>query len=56
MNEEIILKPAWIPIRCPNCQGYGQVGKVRITCNVCKGEGYLKVPPRDEEVAYDNQR
>lgn len=46
-NDE--LKPAVIPVKCPVCNGYGEVGYARVQCRACKGEGYLLVPPKDDD-------
>lgn len=45
------IKPQYIPLLCPVCRGHKTVNWGRQTCGVCKGEGYLKVPPEGEEDA-----
>lgn len=48
---ETQFKPAYIPIRCPNCRGRGRVNWDKEECISCKGTGILKVPPAAEEEA-----
>ena len=44
-----VLKPQYIPIRCPICKGFGTVNFGKIQCKACEGRGYLKVPPKEEK-------
>jgi hypothetical protein len=50
-EESIItpkIRPKWIPLMCPVCRGHTTVNYGKEICKVCKGEGYLKVPPEEE--------
>lgn len=49
MIEPQKVKPAWIPIKCPNCLGYKTVSWGKKNCPTCDGTGYIKVPPADDE-------
>ena len=33
----------YIPVKCPNCNGYGGIGKEpnRVVCPTCKGKGVI---------------
>ena len=54
MND-VKITPKWIPIKCPNCNGYGSVSYGKKVCHVCKGLGYLKVPPKDDDDEKQNE-
>lgn len=41
-------RPLYIPIKCPVCNGYGSTSYGKNICKACKGEGFLKVPPKDD--------
>lgn len=43
------LKPAKIPVKCPVCNGYGTVSYGKRVCQACKGDGYLLVPPKEDD-------
>ena len=42
------IKPAYIPIMWPVCRGHKTVNWGKEVCSVCNGEGFLKVPPKEE--------
>lgn len=47
-------RPKFIPMLCPVCRGHKTVNWGKEICAVCKGEGFLKVPPIEEgEVSHD---
>ena len=46
--ETKTVKPAYIPVMCPVCRGHKTVNWGKEICGVCSGEGYLKVPPKEE--------
>jgi DnaJ-class molecular chaperone len=48
-NQNNQFKPAYIPIRCPNCKGRGRVNWDKEKCISCEGSGILKVPPAEGE-------
>lgn len=41
MTEEPKIR--FLPIRCPNCNGYGTVTSKRLTCHSCKGKGFVVI-------------
>lgn len=43
------ITPKFVPIKCPVCNGFGTVNFGRLTCKACQGEGYIKVPPKEED-------
>lgn len=43
------VKPAYIPVMCPVCKGHRTVNWGKETCAVCKGLGFLKIPPEEGE-------
>ncbi len=56
-QEEVIptkVKPAYIPMICPVCHGHKTVNWGKEICTVCNGNGFLKVPPKEEE-DYENK-
>lgn len=46
MNEETIF----IPIKCPNCNGYGTIGRDRLQCPACKGKGIIVMDKMNGEI------
>lgn len=49
------IKPQYIPFKCPNCNGYKTVSYGKRVCPTCSGDGYLKVPPVDDDYEKDNR-
>ncbi len=43
-----VLKPATIPVKCPNCRGYGHYGFNNVLCQSCEGKGVIFVPIKEE--------
>jgi DnaJ-class molecular chaperone len=37
------FKPRFLPIKCPNCNGYGTVTYEKIECHSCKGRGIVVI-------------
>ena len=44
METDTNLKPAYLPIKCPVCNGFGTVNWGKATCHACEGRGYILVP------------
>jgi len=42
-------KPAYLPIKCPVCNGFGSVNWGKAICHACKGKGYILVPPEEKK-------
>lgn len=42
------VTPAYIPVLCPVCRGHKTVNWGKEVCGACHGEGFLKVPPKEE--------
>lgn len=40
-------KPAYIPIKCVVCNGFGTVNWGKAKCHACQGRGYILVPPKE---------
>lgn len=55
--EVIKVKPEYIPIRCPVCNGHRTLGYGKIPCSACNELGFLKVPAvkADEEENEDER-
>lgn len=45
--EKVI--PLEVPYKCVLCQGFGSFSHGKITCNGCKGLGYVMVKAKKEE-------
>lgn len=43
------LKPAYIPVKCAVCNGFGSVNWGKAICHACKGAGYILVPAMEEK-------
>lgn len=50
------IKPAFIPIKCPVCNGFGTVNWGKVTCHGCKGNGYVLVPVEMKDRQKDNDK
>ena len=37
-------KPAYIPLKCVVCNGFGTVNWGKAQCHACNGRGYILVP------------
>ncbi len=44
----VLIKPQYIPIRCPVCKGFGTVNFGKSPCKACEKLGYLKIPPEKD--------
>ena len=42
-------RPAYIPMKCPVCNGFTTVNYGKQTCAACKGKGWIPVPPEEQE-------
>ena len=49
-NQPNQPKPAYMPVKCVVCNGWGTVSNQRIKCHACEGKGYLLVPTKEENV------
>jgi DnaJ-class molecular chaperone len=47
-KKEEVLKPQYIPLKCPTCSGFTTVNWGKEICKTCKGDGFIKVPPQEE--------
>ena len=43
------LKPAYLPVKCPVCNGFGTVNWGAGECHGCKGKGYILVPVKEDK-------
>jgi DnaJ-class molecular chaperone len=48
MKKKEEVKPQYIPLRCPVCQGHTTVNWGKEICKACKGKGWLPIPPKEE--------
>jgi DnaJ-class molecular chaperone len=44
METDINLRPAYIPVKCPVCNGFGSVNWGKAECHGCQGRGYVLIP------------
>lgn len=49
METDSDLKPAYIPIKCVVCNGFGTVNWGKAKCHACNGSGYILVPAKEED-------
>ena len=42
-------KPAYVPVKCVVCNGFGSVNWGKAVCHACKGNGYILVPAKEEK-------
>jgi DnaJ-class molecular chaperone len=47
MTEDKKITPAYIPVKCPVCNGFGKVNWGKQKCHACKGKGYILVPAKE---------
>lgn len=43
------VKPRYIPMICPVCNGHTTVNYGRLPCKACNQRGYIEVPPEEDE-------
>lgn len=41
-------EPAYFPVKCVVCNGFGTVNWGRSRCHACGGKGYLLMPTKEE--------
>lgn len=59
METDSNLKPAYTPIKCVVCNGFGSVNWGKAKCHACDGQGYILVPNSieiDERYKEKNER
>lgn len=44
METDSNLKPAYIPMKCVVCNGFGSVNWGKVKCHACNGRGYILIP------------
>lgn len=49
METDTKLKPAYLPMKCPVCNGFGTVNWGKATCHACEGRGFVYVPAVSEK-------
>jgi DnaJ-class molecular chaperone len=58
MNMDDKKTPRFIPIKCPNCNGWGTVTNLKKPCHSCNGKGIVVVDQKtglviDEGMIYE---
>lgn len=43
------IKPKYLPMKCPVCNGFGTVNWGKATCHACQGRGYILVPQEGDK-------
>lgn len=51
-----VLRPKFIPMRCPTCNGFGTVSYGQKVCPGCQGQTWIPIPPADELEQKDNSK
>lgn len=50
------MKPAYTPVKCVVCNGFGTLSYGSKVCPACGGKAYILVPNKLEGVSDDEQR
>ncbi len=49
MTDSKNLKPAYLPVKCVVCNGFGSVNWGKAKCHACDGKGYILVPAKEDK-------